>query len=66
MKQQLRLLMCAGMLLPVSLVLAQDIHFSQATTTPLLLNPALAGAQHNLQVFTNYRQQWNAVTEMYR
>ncbi|MGL4599516.1 MAG: PorP/SprF family type IX secretion system membrane protein, partial [Bacteroidia bacterium] len=23
-------------------------------------------AQHNLQVFTNYRQQWNAVTEMYR
>lgn len=39
----------------------QDIHFSQMRFSPLNLNPALAGAEQNLQAVINYRNQWNSV-----
>ena len=42
-------------------IYAQDIHFSNMDYSPLTLNPALAGANNNIQVITNYRTQWNAV-----
>ncbi len=41
--------------------LGQDIHFSQMRFSPLNLNPALAGAEQNLQALINYRNQWNSV-----
>jgi len=41
---------------------AQDIHFSQLSETPLLLNPALAGMSHDLLVTTNFKSQWKSVT----
>lgn len=40
---------------------AQDIHFSNMEYSPMTLNPALAGANNDLQVISNYRTQWNAV-----
>src|SRR5690606_40982666 len=43
------------------LMTAQDIHFSQMGYSPLTLNPALAGANYDLQVNVNYRNQWNSV-----
>lgn len=44
-------------------VQAQDIHFSQMTQTPLLLNPAQAGLAHQLSVNVNYKDQWRAVSD---
>ncbi|MDQ3111146.1 MAG: PorP/SprF family type IX secretion system membrane protein [Bacteroidota bacterium] len=41
---------------------AQDIHFSQLSETPLLLNPANAGLSHDLLVTVNYKDQWRSVT----
>ncbi|MFA5782550.1 MAG: PorP/SprF family type IX secretion system membrane protein [Bacteroidales bacterium] len=46
---------------------AQDIHFSQMNNTPLLLNPALAGAFHgDNRVILNYKDQWGSITIPYR
>ena len=44
---------------------AQDIHFSQFTMTPLLQNPAMSGAQHNIRVVMNYKNQWQSVASPY-
>lgn len=48
------------LLFPI-IVKSQDIHFSQMAYSPLTLNPALAGANYDLQVNVNYRNQWNSV-----
>lgn len=45
--------------------LAQDIHFSQMRYSPLTVNPALAGAEKDLQAIVNYRNQWNSVASPY-
>jgi type IX secretion system PorP/SprF family membrane protein len=41
---------------------AQDIHFSQLTQTPLLLNPALTAMSHEFMATVNYKDQWRSVT----
>ncbi len=45
--------------------IAQDIHFSQFFMTPMLLNPAQAGAQQNMRIILNYKNQWNSVAQPY-
>ncbi|TND05092.1 MAG: hypothetical protein FD123_3712 [Bacteroidetes bacterium] len=40
----------------------QDIHFSQLTQTPLLLNPAQAGLSHGFMGIINYKDQWKSVS----
>ena len=40
----------------------QDIHFSQLTQTPLLINSALTGMTHDLSAIVNYRDQWRSVS----
>lgn len=50
----------------LNFVSAQDIHFSQMGYSPLTLNPALAGANYDLQVNANYRSQWNSVAEPFQ
>jgi type IX secretion system PorP/SprF family membrane protein len=45
---------------------AQDIHFSQFNFSPLTLNPALAGAQYDMQVNLNYKHQWQSVATPFR
>jgi type IX secretion system PorP/SprF family membrane protein len=62
-----------GSLLTFSLLLicglkisAQDIHFSQFDETPLQLNPANAGAHHDVCVIGNYKNQWKAVGSPYK
>ena len=44
---------------------AQDIHFSQFNMSKLTLNPALAGAQHDLDAGINYKNQWQSVAIPY-
>ncbi len=42
---------------------AQDIHFSQYYSSPLLLNPALAGMNNcDYRVYANFRTQWMTVS----
>jgi type IX secretion system PorP/SprF family membrane protein len=45
---------------------AQDIHSSQFWTTPLLQNPALAGATDKLQANLNYKNEWNSVASPFK
>lgn len=46
-------------------VIGQDVHFSNMDYSPLTLNPALAGANEDVQVISNYRTQWNSVAAPY-
>ena len=43
------------------MVFSQDIHFARFWMTPLLINPAQAGVEHDLRAIINYRNQWNSV-----
>ncbi|HEU4718558.1 MAG TPA: PorP/SprF family type IX secretion system membrane protein [Bacteroidia bacterium] len=46
---------------------AQDVHFSQMTFTPLLLNPAQTALGHDFQAIVNYKDQWKiAALQPYR
>ncbi|TND00893.1 MAG: hypothetical protein FD123_4307 [Bacteroidetes bacterium] len=45
---------------------AQDVHFSQITETPLLLNPAQAGLGHDVLAIINYKDQWRSVASPYK
>jgi len=54
----------ANCLLPTCLF-SQDIHFARFWMTPLLLNPAQAGAEHDMRTIINYRNQWNSVATPY-
>lgn len=44
---------------------AQDIHFSFAGSNPMVLNPALAGANYNKEATLNHRRQWGSLGEPY-
>ena len=60
---------CAAFLFSVTFshgIFAQDIHFSQFYFSPLTLNPALAGTNGDLQVQTNYKNQWRSVADAYK
>jgi type IX secretion system PorP/SprF family membrane protein len=61
--KKMKLFLSVGVvaLLPL-LSFGQDIHFSQLTETPLLLNPAQAGFGHDLLAIINYKDQWKSVT----
>lgn len=47
-------------------VKAQDIHFSQMIYSPLNLNPAMAGANYDMQAIINYKSQWSSVASPYK
>ncbi len=46
-------------------LLSQDVHFSQFSMAPLWLNPAQAGAQHDMRGTANYKSQWGSVAQPY-
>ena len=45
---------------------AQDIHFSQFYMAPLQQDPAMAGANHDLEAILNYKNQWATVASPYK
>lgn len=45
---------------------SQDIHFSQFWMSPLLQNPALVGANYDMQAIINYKDQWRSVASPYK
>jgi type IX secretion system PorP/SprF family membrane protein len=49
-----------------STLVAQDLHFSNPEYSPLILNPALAGANSGMQANLNYRTQWGKLGDSYR
>jgi len=60
------LLLIAGCRLPFTLLTAQDIHFSQLSETPLLINPGLTGVYDGyLRGIMNYRNQWPSMGKPY-
>jgi type IX secretion system PorP/SprF family membrane protein len=47
-------------------VISQDIHFSQYTQTPSLVNPALTGISNVLRASVIYKDQWRSITVPYK
>lgn len=45
---------------------AQDIHFTQADMTPLLVNPANAGTEYDIRAILNYRSQWTSANAPFK
>ncbi|MES2286939.1 MAG: PorP/SprF family type IX secretion system membrane protein [Bacteroidota bacterium] len=45
---------------------SQDLHFSQYTQNPSLVNPALTGSSHTLRASIVYKDQWRGVTVPYK
>jgi type IX secretion system PorP/SprF family membrane protein len=43
------------------IAMCQDIHFSQYNLTPLVINPAQAGAYKQYVVIANYKNQWTSI-----
>ena len=44
----------------------QDIHFTQFYMSPLVQNPAMAGANYDMQAVVNYKDQWKSVATPYK
>src|ERR1017187_5667272 len=63
---RLSLLSAYGLWLMACSLFSQDVHFSQFYMAPLLQNPALAGANHDLQAIVNYKNQWGSVASPYK
>ncbi|MBI4929598.1 MAG: PorP/SprF family type IX secretion system membrane protein [Bacteroidetes bacterium] len=51
-----------ALLLSAFTVFGQDIHFSQYNLTPLVINPAQAGAYKNIEAIINYKSQWTSIS----
>ena len=49
-----------------SLAAGQDMHFSQFYMAPLSQNPALAGANYDMQAIINYKDQWRNANAPFR
>jgi type IX secretion system PorP/SprF family membrane protein len=49
-----------------SVAIAQDLHFSQYSQTPSLVNPALTGSSYVLRASVIYKDQWRSVTVPYK
>jgi type IX secretion system PorP/SprF family membrane protein len=46
--------------------IAQDVHFSQLTQTPLLINPGFVASGHSMLALANYKAQWNTIPNAYK
>ncbi|HEX8514919.1 MAG TPA: PorP/SprF family type IX secretion system membrane protein [Bacteroidia bacterium] len=55
-----------ALLISISALYAQDIHFSQYMQTPSLVNPALTGASAVVRASVIYKDQWRSVTVPYK
>ena len=63
MKRLLKSIFIVSSVLLFSELSAQDIHFSQYASSPLALNPALAGLNNcDYRVYVNFRTQWLTVS----
>lgn len=65
-KKTVNRLLLGGAVVMGQYSMAQDIHFSQFDETPLQLNPANAGVQHDIRIITNYKNQWQSVGSPYK
>lgn len=53
-------------LLPAAHCFSQDIHFTQFTESPLIVNPAQAGTTAFIRGVAQYRTQWSSITIPYK
>jgi type IX secretion system PorP/SprF family membrane protein len=61
-----KLVYILGLLLCFEMTKGQDIHMSQFTMTPLLLNAASSGGLYTRDVAVVHRNQWSAVTNPFK
>jgi type IX secretion system PorP/SprF family membrane protein len=61
-----KLILLSAVIISGEMIRAQDIHFSQWTQTPSLVNPALTGSLAVLRAEAIYKDQWRSVTVPYQ
>lgn len=61
-----KLIILSMIILAGNIINAQDIHFSQWTQTPALVNPALTGSLTVVRASMIYKDQWRSVTVPYK
>lgn len=62
MKKLFTFFICTSAYLHISTSVAQDIHFSQFTETPQLLNPGATGVYNGyMRAIINYKNQWGTM-----
>ncbi len=66
MKNQLRIYLFLILNSTFFISYGQDIHFSQFYMSPLTQNPAMAGANYDMQALVNYKDQWQSVATPYK
>ncbi|MBK9283941.1 MAG: PorP/SprF family type IX secretion system membrane protein [Sphingobacteriaceae bacterium] len=67
MKFKSKIICLVFYLLSIQFLNGQDIHFSQFSESPLLINPATAGAiRHPIRLVVNYKNQWKSVINPYQ
>ena len=59
-------LIIGGIFVIAGSAFSQDLHFSQYNENPLLLNPALTGANNVMRASVIYKDQWRSVTVPYK
>jgi type IX secretion system PorP/SprF family membrane protein len=65
--KRLYILLCAVLLsLAAQLMRAQDLHFSQFTSNPLALNPAVSGGIISREVDVSHRNQWSSISNPFK
>lgn len=66
MKKNKLLIPAFALVIMPAAVVAQDLHFSQFHSAPMLLNPGLTGAEHIMRFSLNYREQWKSVSSPFK
>ncbi len=54
------------LLFSVKIIFAQDVHFSNSSETPVVLNPALSCTAYDTRIIANYKNQWASVSVPYK
>lgn len=68
MRKLINIALCAGLVITgLNVNAQQDVHFSQFVSSPLNINPALAGIfDGDLRITNNYRSQWGSISSPYK
>jgi len=67
LKKKMKISVLAAVMLAVGSLRAQDTHFSQFYSTPMLVNPAMTGIFDGTFRLTNtYRSQWGSIADAYK
>lgn len=61
-----KIILVIFLLISITSGFSQDLHFSQMRYAPLIINPALAGAEYKHEASILYKDQWRSISAPYK